>query len=133
MKHWAEQYLNDTWQADGNGPHAWNCWNFIRHVLKTHYSVEVPLIDVDAMSIHAVIRALRGHDEKANWIETHAPMDGDGVYLHKKSDPSHVGIYLEVDGGGVLHCQQGFGVLFTPRNRLIQSGWQRATFWRRAV
>ena len=133
MTHWSEQYRTHTWQAGASGPHAWDCWSFFRTVQARHYGRAVPEVGVDAADIHAVARAFISHGERARWLEVDAPQDGDAVLMAHSRYPSHVGVWLAVDGGGVLHCQSGAGVLFTPRNRLAVSGWPRVNFYRPAA
>lgn len=127
---WAADYLGHTWRAGANGPDSWDCWSFFRHVQATHYGRKVSDVCVDASNIHAVARAFGNHDERENWNEVEAPLDGDAVLMSHSRYPSHVGIYLAVDGGGVLHCQNGAGVIFTHMAALPAMGWGRINFFR---
>lgn len=131
--HWATRYQDDVWEAGANGPHAWDCWSFFRHVQAAHFGREVQEVAVDASNIHAVAHAFAGHDERAHWVEVSEPADGDAVLLAHSRYPSHVGVWLDIDGGGVLHCQNGAGVLFTPVRKLAACGWGRITFFRTAL
>lgn len=130
MTHWAENYIGHPWQAGAQGPDAWDCWGLFRHVQAAHFGLDVPVVDVDAMSLPAVARAFGGHAERARWVEVSTPQDGDAVLMAHNRFPSHVGVWLDIDGGGVLHCQQGSGTLFTRRAMLPLAGWSRASFWR---
>lgn len=129
MTHWAEQYLGQRWESGATGPDAWDCGTFVRHVQRTHYGREIPHAFADASNIHEVVRALSRLD-MGDWDEAAEPRDGDGAILAHARYGSHVGVWLDIDGGGVLHCQHGSGVIFTPRNRLVLSGWGRVTFYR---
>lgn len=44
--------------------------------------------------------------------------------------PSHVGVWVDVDGGGVLHCINGAGVVFQPIKALKAGGWGHLEFYR---
>ncbi|CPK74677.1 Uncharacterised protein [Bordetella pertussis] len=57
------------------------------------------------------------------------PEHGDGVLLRAGNDP-HVGIYLDLDGGGVLHAMEGRGVIFSPMRALVTMGFSQPTFYR---
>ena len=46
------------------------------------------------------------------------------VILTQNKYPCHVGIYAEIDGGGVLHNMQGVGVVFQKLPELKMNGWQ---------
>lgn len=128
-EHWAAKYQDCTWEAGAQGPRAWDCWSFFRHVQAAHFSRDVPEIGVDAANIHAVARAFGAHEERARWLPVDVPSEGDAVLMAHSRHPSHVGVWLDVDGGGVLHCQNGAGVIFTPLNKLAVGGWKRVTFF----
>lgn len=129
IAHWAGQYIGQRWESGANGPDAWDCGTFVRHVQRTHYGRAIPHAFADASNIHAVVRALAGLD-LGDWDEMPAPRDGDGVILAHARYGSHVGVWIDVDGGGVLHCQNGAGVIFTPAAKLAPSGWGRVKFYR---
>ena len=63
------------------------------------------------------------------WEIADSPAHGDGVLLRDGNDP-HVGIYLDLDGGGVLHALEGKGVVFTALRDLNFLGFARPTFYR---
>lgn len=130
MSHWAMDYLGQPWQAGAQGPGAWDCWSFFRHIQAAHFGREVPVIDVDAMSLHAVAHAFNSHGERGRWDEVSPPQDGDAALLAHNRYPSHVGVWLSIDGGGVLHCQQGSGVIFTRVTMLRHMGWANARYYR---
>lgn len=124
--HWATDYIGLPWVAEKR-----DCWAFFRAIQADHYGIVVPVIDVDAMDLHAVARAFRDHDERASWAEVSEPQDGDAVLMAHARYPSHVGVWIDVDGGRVLHCQQGAGVVCSSREALRLSGWGRVSFYRR--
>jgi hypothetical protein len=65
------------------------------------------------------------------WRAHDIPQDGDLVEMRSHGRANHVGVYLDIDGGGVLHCQQGPGVCFDPLSDIKLMGW-RTRFWRPA-
>ena len=125
MTHWAAHYIGDPWIL---GEH--DCWGFFRRVQQEQFGRLVPIIDIDATDIMAVARAIQGDDERDHWREIDRPADGDAVLLARTRYPSHVGVWADIDGGGVLHCEQGSGVIFTPEHRLGVCGWSGVTYYR---
>lgn len=126
MSHWAEQYVGRPWVAGAQGPDAFDCWAFFRHVQAAHFGIAVPPVEVEDYDNAAALVALLGnHPERGRWARVTAPTDGDGVIIHR---PLHVGVWLAVDGGGVLHCVRGAGVVFTPDARWAVSGFGRREF-----
>lgn len=129
MSHWASQYIGQRWESGATGPDAWDCGTFARHVEREHFGRDIPHTFADANNIHEVVRVLNRID-LADWHEVGSPKDGDGAILAHSRFGSHVGVWLDIDGGGVLHCQQGAGVIFTPANKLAVSGWARVRYYR---
>jgi hypothetical protein len=126
MNHWAAQYIGLLWEAGAQGPDAYDCWSFFRMVQKKHFNLEVPLIlaaDYDDPTL--LVNLFREHEENQRWgtPKPYFPVHGDAVIIHK---PLHVGTWLEVDGGGVLHCMRGSGVVFTH-----EAAWRLSGFGRR--
>lgn len=132
--HWAYDYLGKPWVLGATGPEAYDCWGLVRAVLRDHFDIEVPAIAIPECTGPAMVREARArfasHPELQRWRAVDAPADGDGVLMSAARDPWHVGIWLDVDGGGVLHCLEGAGVVFTSRAALNAAGWRRLGYWR---
>lgn len=121
------EYIGIPWKKDGNGPDAYNCWTFLAHMQRVHFGVEMPLVTPgDAAGSAAVHEARLRSGE---WVIVKQPKHGDGCLLKGGMSP-HVGLYLDIENGGVLHCMEGAGVVFTPFNDLSRSGYARAIFYR---
>lgn len=130
MKHWANGYVGLPWVNGAQGPNAFDCWALVRHVQRVHYGRELPIINVDADDIDAVHAAFHAHPEKARWQLSGQPQDGDCVLTHKGAQVDHVGIYLDLDGGRVLHAVRGSGVVCTALPVLQRMGWNPVEFYR---
>ena len=128
MTHWAVEYIGDPWVA---GEH--DCWAFVRRVWREQFGIEVPLIDVDACNRLACVRAFAGHEERANWHNVTTPQEGDAVLLSQSKHPSHVGVWIDADGGGVLHCVEGVGVVFQTVSSMRAAGWHGMEFYRKCT
>jgi cell wall-associated NlpC family hydrolase len=130
--HWAFKYIGRPWEKGAQGPDSFDCWGFVRYFNKEHYGIDVPIIDTDADNMRAVIRDMRGHSELSNWIKVKRPREGDAVQMAHCKYPSHVGVWLDADSGGVLHCIRGEGVVFSTLSSLKICGWGRVEFYRHA-
>lgn len=128
MNHWATQYIGQPWIA---GEH--DCWAFARRVWREQFGIDVPTVDVDACNRLACVRAFSGHEELSNWHNVDTPQEGDAVLLSQSKHPSHVGVWVNADGGGVLHCVQGIGVVFQRSASLAMFGWSHTEFYRRCT
>lgn len=128
--HWASEYIGIPWKCGAQGPDAFDCWAFVREIQRARFGREVPIIDVDANDTRAVACAIRDHDERRRWIAVPEPAEGDAVLMAHARYPSHIGVWVDVDGGGVLHCVRGAGVVFQSRAALAAAGWGRLEYYR---
>lgn len=131
--HWATQYIGIGWEAGAQGQGAdgalaFDCWAFFRHIQRLHYGIDVPLVQAsDYDDAGEIVTLINGHEERGRWSPIATPRDGDGVIVHR---PLHVGVWLDVDGSGVLHCVRGSGVIFTRDKVWQHSGFGRREFHR---
>lgn len=130
MTHWASQYIGRPWTVGGQGPDSFDCWGFVRFVQKEHYGRDLPFIDIDANNLRATIKGMMFHDVRKVWENVSRPSDGDAVLMAHGKYPTHVGIWVDVDGGGVLHCTRGEGVVFSSLSALRIAGWGRIEYYR---
>jgi hypothetical protein len=118
------RYIGLPWERGAVGPDAYDCMSFVRTIQVEHFSVDMPAITVpDYGDCVALVELMRGHEERNNWEKVSVPHHGDLVLVHR---PMHYGTWLDVDGGGVLHCVKGIGVIFTS-----DSSWRLSGFGRR--
>jgi len=122
---WAIDYIGDPWIA---GEH--DCWAFFRRVQKEVFHVELPAFDVDVDNILSVAKELNSNEEKSNWDKVCSPKEGDAVLMAHTKYPSHIGVWVDADRGGVLHCTRGEGVVFSNYKSLEMLGWKTLTYYR---
>lgn len=106
-----------------------DCWLFFRGISEKHYDRTIPTVDVDVMDIRDVIHKVDA-EKQARWEQIDRPEDGCAVLMSRNRYPVHIGMWLDIDGGKVLHCAQGMGVVFQNRQALAFDGWTGLTFWR---
>ena len=53
-----------------------------------------------------------------------------GAIAIMKRDNSHVGLWLNFDGGGILHSLESTGVIFQNRASLNAAGWKKINYYR---
>lgn len=123
-QHWAMQYLGLPWI---NGER--DCFQFFRQIQASHYGREIPAYYVDASLVLNCVRALRENPERQHWAEVSLPKDGDAVLMSQSRVPTHVGVWID-DGGGILHCVQGAGVVFSMPKHLASMGFKITGYYR---
>jgi cell wall-associated NlpC family hydrolase len=129
--HWASAYIGLPWSAHGRGPDLFNCWEFVRAVQASQFGRVLPVIS-NPEDMRAMGRTFRDHPERQRWTKVEVPQEGDCVLLRRSRHPIHVGVWLGVDGGGVLHCAQDAGVVFQRPDALRLNGWAVEGFYRYA-
>ncbi len=133
MSHWANQYVGLPWENGAEGPDAYNCWGLVREVQRRRFGLDLPAVDVDAADLRAIMREFRDNAEHENWVElghSDQRQEGDVVLLAHARRPSHVGLWVDADGGGVLHSVEGAGVVFSTLVSLRHNGWGNLKFYR---
>lgn len=120
-------YIGQPWIAGAQGPEAFDCMGFFRHVQRVHFGIAVPQIIAPDYDDPAVLVDLFGqHAERSHWARIDKPRHGCAVIVHR---PMHIGTWLDVDAGGVLHCVRGCGVVFTQDSAWATSGFGRREFF----
>lgn len=105
-----------------------DCWCFFRELSAKYYGRDVPEVDVDLHNLRDIMAKI-DHEKKARWKQIEKPVDGCAVLMARRQMPVHIGMWLENDGGKVLHCAQGMGVVFQDLQALRFDGWGTFTFW----
>lgn len=135
QRHWAEQYIGLPWQSGAQGPDAYDCWNLVRHIYLARRGINLPLFDIDATSLLSIRRAFKNTNEYGNWYAV--PVDQlqelDVVLMSHALHPHHVGIWLDVDGGRMLHAVNGCGVMAQTRQQLKMHQWNLVDAIRRPL
>lgn len=132
--HWAARYIGKPWVLGTSGPDSYDCWGLVRAVMAEQFKIDVPAIIIPDCAGLAVVREamvqFQHHPELQRWRTAEVPREGDGVQMSAAINPWHVGIWVDADGGGVLHCLEGAGVIFTKPVALRVAGWRRLSYWR---
>ena len=112
MAHWLTSYIGKPYQLGSSGPDAFDCWSFVQWVLAHHYGHNRTALD----DLDALIALAPSH-----WETLDRPHDG-AVAFMGMGGCSHVGVWIDIDKGGVAHCMEGYGVIFTPLSTLPAIG-----------
>lgn len=117
------QYIGLPWEQEYH-----DCAEFARRIQRDHFGVVVPPISLpDYSDVKGIVEFINGHPENDNWVTVGNPQHGDIVVIRK---PAHYGVWIDVDGGGVLHCVEGIGVIFTHDSAWRMSGFGRREYLR---
>jgi len=120
------RYIGLPWVSGGCGPDAFDCWGLLGCVQREYFGIRLPDLPADADDRRLLYQA---QVDRGTWQVVDAPFHGCGVLL-RGGDRPHVGVYLQLDAGGVLHALEGAGVIFTERANLKRLGYPRASWYR---
>ena len=118
-------YIGRPWVAGARGPDAFDCWGLLAWIEREHFGIVLPERSLDATAMRGIYRE---EIESGRWRIVPRPVHGCGALL-RDGDQPHVGIWLQCDGGGVLHALEGAGVVFTRRRNLRDAGYERTTWY----
>ena len=119
-------YIGIPWEAGAQGPDCYDCMGFFRFVQGRHFGIEVPLVIApDYDDPYGLSALFTTHTERQRWELIQKPFHGCAVLVRR---PSHIGVWIDLDGGGVLHCVRGSGVVFTHDAAWPASGFGRREF-----
>lgn len=125
MYHWAQTYIGQPYQAG-----FFDCWGLVRTIYEAQFHIILPVINIPPENLRSLIKTIQHHPIRQHWHPTDHPQEGDVVLLRQSRHPVHVGVWLGVDGGGVLHCARESGVVFQDKHSLLLSGWKIEGFYR---
>jgi cell wall-associated NlpC family hydrolase len=130
MAHWINEYIGIPWESGAKGPGSYDCFGLVQAVMARHYGVAVPDVDVDPESLLQIVRAIKKHKGWAAWERIDRPEDGAMVKMCRQSDPNHVGVFVAVDGGCILHAPRNMYAISDTPFVLKAMGWKRLEYYR---
>ena len=129
--HWAAEYIGKPWVSGGRGPHSFDCWGLFRDVYRRRLGIELPLYGIDPSRRIEVSRAFGKAVLSGQWVRVEEPCEYDAVALGGTTAIQHVGLFIEVDRGRVLHADEP-RVTAIPLDRLPALGYGLIRFYRHA-
>lgn len=121
--HWATAYIGQQWSI------AQDCYALVRQVYADRYRIDLPVIAVNALSTLAVAKSIAGFD-LSDWVEVTTPQDGDVVQMGHAKRPHHLGIWLDIADGKILHSTEHSGVIAQSVAQAKINGWRVLNIYR---
>lgn len=123
------EYLGKPWIAGAIGPDAFDCWGLLVHIYKNKLGIElVTNSDIDRNSYLAIASVTKEEfDNKWHFLEKPKHFCAVGLsYIPKKI--FHVGCYLDIDNGYIIHSQRKTGCIIEPVSKII-SNWKYISYY----
>lgn len=115
------QYGDDGTGEDGK----FNCWGLLRDIQSRFFGIDLPRTSLGNEAAYLYDKRMKSGD----WELVDKPFHGAGVLMRSGHEP-HCGVWLDFDGGGVLHCERGSGVRFQKMADLRVHGYSNLKYYR---
>lgn len=125
---WTSKLLGIPWKAGGRGKGSFDCWGLLRHVYIKQLGVKLPDVPVGKNTYERSKQIGLGLNS-GDWTQLEKPTHLCGVALSKSGIIHHVGVYLNIDRGLILHCHEKSGVIIEQPSRMRQMGWSTIKYY----
>lgn len=109
------------------GPEEYDCRGIAQEAERELFGRDLQILDQGLSGTRAGAIAAASALLRSDWQEAVSPSHGDLVTM--RGDELHIGVYLDIDRGGVLHSIEGCGVRFDALDTLPALGFHRPRFY----
>ncbi len=104
--------LGRAYVAGGMGPDAYDCYGLARHLQSAFFGRDLPMFQLPAEAGRfAIASAISVHPERQRWRPIARPFDGAMVVMARQDCGFHIGVWLALDGGIIVHTLEQTGVV----------------------
>lgn len=133
MSQWVSELIGKPWVSGARGPDSFDCWGLLCWVYEKQFGV---VLDPTGMGnpedLLSVMRFAVKEAVSGAWTPVTQPRHGDAVGMGLGKRIHHVGVFLEFDGGIVLHAKDRGNVVAQQRFQLASLGINTVKFYRHA-
>ena len=121
--HWVNDYIGLPWVAYARGPYEFDCWGLVLDVLSKQFRIDLPQYltvktdDPQGMT-KAMLCGLQQNLAEPVKQPAHGAIACCYIVVNGKELLRHVGIYLDIDGGGILHSYEKHACAFDHPKKL---------------
>jgi cell wall-associated NlpC family hydrolase len=121
--------IGKSYEIGASGPESYDCWGLVKVVQKELFDRNLPDISQSPSSLKNLIVFVREHSARKEWrVSENKFQHGQLVEMSKNENPFHIGVYLDYDGGGILHALGKIGVCFDKPQFMQLMGWRKMVF-----
>ncbi len=115
-------------------PAGLHCWELTRSCQRAVFGRELPPVLVAPERMRELVGMMSLRHSYPGWRQVDGPAHGAVVFMtrhgHEASQAAcHAGVYLDLDGGGVLHTDAPHGVVFESLPELAVRNWADLCFY----
>jgi len=107
MPHWVAKYIGLPYEEGARGPLAWDCWGIIQLIYTNERGIQLPeLPGLNAEQLARIHEVIITEAKNPEWTVVKEPTEGCIVGMGNGHQVMHhVGVYVPVDGGKVIHSR----------------------------
>lgn len=128
--HWAAQYIGFPYLEGGRGAGGVDCWGLLCLVYAQEFHTILPLIPGVTANNVALFNTMLQRQVLREWVEVDMPSDGCAVAMSQKQAIHHVGLWVDADGGKVIHSWKQQKVIADTLRTLKLKGMKTIKFYR---
>lgn len=115
-------------------PAGLHCWELVRQCQRVVFSRELPPVLVRPGNMRELVGLMDLRHSYPGWVEVDGPAHGAVVFMTRHGHEAakaacHAGVWLDLDGGGVLHTDEPHGVVFESIPELTARNWADLSFY----
>lgn len=128
---WVEGLIGKPWVAGGRGPDKFDCWGLVTWVYNHVLNIELPQVPfIDPKDVSQVARQIAKASICGQWERLAKPEALCVIPMSTARAFHHVGLFLPIDGGTVLHAFDKANVIAQTFPSLRAKGINRFEFYR---
>lgn len=122
-------HIGTPYDLGGKAPGTVDCYGSARYLQKALFDRDMPDFSMPGEAGRVAIASAIGvHPERARWQEVAEPVDGALVTMARNQCGYHIGTWLDLDGGIIVHAIEGCGVVVDTLPSLEAIGWRKFRF-----
>lgn len=115
-------------------PQGLHCWELVRQFQQSVMKRDLPAVLVAPERRMELIGMMELRKTYTGWVEVQEPVHGAVVFMTKNGHEvsraaCHAGVWLDLDNGGILHTDEGHGVVFESMLQIKLRNWGDFSFY----
>lgn len=120
--------VGKSWEIGAHGPEEFDCWGLVWAVQKNVFGRELPRVENPPTdNLRHLMKFIAVHPARKQW-KVGQKHHGALVEMAYSDVTFHVGVFLDVDGGGIIHSQRRVGVCWDRESALLAAGWRKFVY-----